>query len=269
MSGSKLRFDPSRVDDRAFLVDAGTILVTSVAICLAADRLALMSALVPLILLGRFLLWRGPLKPELAFFGVCLILGAFNDWNSVVNHRIYDYGVPVYWPSLSTIPLWMLLFWGMILRFFATLAQWERLGPSPPRDEVYLGRRVLRSPWLRIGVLLAIVALTRQLIYRHFEHPILSWLPFAGALLLYALLMRPDRHDRRLVLVFLIGGPLVEVLYIQVAGLHRYSLGWLGGVPLWIALWWVLAVLVWKDLAGRIQQAFEAWLGEPAVGGSA
>ena len=253
-----------RTGDRAFLVDAGTIVVASVAICLAADRLALMSVLVPALLVGRFLLWRGPLVPELLFFGVCTALGAFNDWSSVVRHGVYAYSVPVYWPQLSTIPVWMLLFWGMILRFFATLASWERLGPGAARDDVHLGRRVVRSPWLRVGVLLAIVAVTRQLVYRYFDHPVLSWLPFALALLSYAALLRPDRHDRRLVLLFLVGGPAVEVLYIQVAGLHRYSLGWLGGVPLWIALWWVLAVLVWKDLAGRIQRA----LGSVSVGGA-
>ncbi len=249
----------ARVDDRAFLVDAGTIVAGSVAICLASDQLALMTALVPALLVVRFLLWRGPLGPELLFFGVCLALGAFNDWNSVVRHRIYDYAVPVYWPELTTIPVWMLLFWGMILRFFATLAGWERLEPGEVRDEVYLGRRVVRSPWLKVGVLLGIIAVTRQLIYRNFDDPILSWLPFAAALLVYAVLLRPDRHDRRLVVIFLLGGPAVEVLYIQVAGLHQYSLGWLGGVPLWIALWWVLAVLVWKDLAGRIQREIGAF----------
>lgn len=47
-------------------------------------------------------------------------------------------------------------------------------------------------------------------------------------------------------------GAIVEVAYIQGGGLHRYHLGWIGGVPLWIALWWPLAVLVWGDLARRL-----------------
>ena len=49
--------------------------------------------------------------------------------------------------------------------------------------------------------------------------------------------------------IIAIGGPAVEIAYIQLGGLHRYQLGWLGGVPMWIALWWVLAILIWDDLS--------------------
>jgi hypothetical protein len=71
--------------------------------------------------------------------------------------------------------------------------------------------------------------------------------------MIFLLVCSPTKHDLKLLLIFLIGGPLIEILYIQLGGLHQYDLGWLGGVPLWIALWWLLAVLVWKDLAYRLE----------------
>jgi len=109
--------------------------------------------------------------------------------------------------------------------------------------------------------LLLLLALgTRQTIYRFYDDPLWSWLPFAAALALYPLLFGLTRHEARLAGLTLAVGPLVEVLYIQVGGLHRYPLGWIGGVPLWIALWWVLAVLLWRDLGSRIQSALiAAW----------
>lgn len=254
------------VGDRAFALDAAAIALVSVAICAASHSLAFMTALVPSVLAARFAIFavlsqqeRGgaSLAAELGFFVLCTLVGAFNDWSSVVRHEIYAYTVPSYFPELSTIPLWMLLFWGMILRFLATLFRWHRLAPPPgTRDDVFLPGRRLRSRWLKIGIELALVAATRQLVYRHFDAPLLSWLPFAVALALFALLLRPDRHDRLLLGLFALGGPAIEVLYIQVGHLHRYDLGWIAGVPLWIALWWLLAALIWKDLSGRLQSAF-------------
>ena len=252
------------VGPRALAVELTALATVSVAICLASHRLALMSVLVPLVLAARMVCWRrlprgerGGLShgAELALFGLCTVLGAFNDWNSVVHHRIYDYGVPHAFPGFSTIPLWMLAYWGLILRAVATLARYRGIAPAPtPRNLVRLTQRLTwRSPALKVALQLALVLATRQLIYRNYLHPLWSWLPFAAALALYALLFRPRRSEGLLAGLFVAGGPLVEVLYIQLAGLHRYHLGWLGGVPLWIALWWVLAVLIWGDLSLRVQ----------------
>ncbi|MFH2005414.1 MAG: hypothetical protein ABI333_02395 [bacterium] len=248
------------VSDPELAVDAALIAAVSLAISLASKRLALMTVLVPALIVARLFAWAWIRRAgarlilgELVFLTLCTGLGAFNDWNSVVNHRIYDYTVPHY-VSWSTIPVWMLLFWGMILRFLAALARWHRLDPPPqPSNDVRLGRLVLTHPWLRVAVLLVLVAATRQTIYRFYLDPVLSWLPFALAVVAYEALFGLDRHDRRLAALMLIGGPLIEILYIQVGDLHRYHLGWLGGVPVWIALWWVVAILVWKDLSARIQ----------------
>ncbi len=245
--------------DSLFAVDAAAIVVVSAGICLASDDLALMTWLVIAVLALRQLAWgwlRGwaHLPPELAFFAVCTVLGAFNDWNSVVRHRIYDYAVPAAFPELTTIPIWMLLFWGMILRFFVTFATWRRLDAgSQPRDRVRGPSGVSDRPVARVLLQLALVLATRQTIYRNFEDPILSWLPFLAAGVVWFLLFAPDRQELRLAAAVAIIGPLVEVLYIQVGHLHAYHLGWLGGVPLWIALWWVLAVLVWKDIGRRLE----------------
>lgn len=253
------------VGDKAFALDASVIGAVSVLICVAADRLALMSAAIPALLCLRLLLWnrlgaqeRGHgLATELIFFTLCTFIGAANDFNSVVRHQIYDYTVPHYF-AWSTIPLWMLLYWGMILRFLVTLFRYRRLGPPP-----HLRNRVALGPWrtdnaaVKVILQLAIVVVTRQLIYRFYLDPFLSWAPFAVAIIAALLLFGADRHDRRILPLFAVGGAAVEVLYIQMGGLHAYHLGWLGGVPLWIALWWVLAAMIWHDLAARMLVALE------------
>jgi hypothetical protein len=263
--------------DRAFAVDAVAVGVVSAGICLASQRPVWMSALVAWVLVLRFAAWArlpaaerwGSLASELAFFALCTAIGAFNDWNSVVRQRIYDYAVPAFFPAVSTSPLWMLVYWGMILRFLATLCRWQRLAPAAGlRNEIHLPGRVLEAPWLKVGVELLLVAATRWLVYRHYGDPLLSWLPFIAALVLYAGLFRPDRHGRRLAGIVALGGPLVEIAYIQLGGLHRYQLGWLGGVPLWIALWWVLAILIWDDLSARLQ-ALLAGFGDADRGSAA
>lgn len=238
--------------DRAFAVDAAAIVVVSVAICTAAHHLAFMSALVVAVAVARLLLRRDP-----AFFTLCTVLGAFNDWSSVTRHHIYAYTVPVYFPSVSALPLWMLLYWGLILRFLATLFRWQRLGLGAPPDALHLGRRIVTSaPW-RVGVLVALVVVTRQSIYRTFADSLWSWLPFALALGVALLLLRPDRRRLAVLGAFVVLGPLVEVAYMKLGGLHHYALGWLGGVPLWIVLWWGLSALVWEDISARVLSLLE------------
>jgi hypothetical protein len=248
--------------DAALAVDALAIAAISAAICVASHRLRVMAALVPALILLRFGAWaRLPpgerptaLSAEVVFFAICALVGGFNDWNSVVRHGIYDYDVPAEFPRVSTIPFWMLLYWGMILRAAATLAQWRGLRPPARlRNDIHLRNAVVESAALKVVVSVLLVVLTRLSIYRHARDPVLSWLPFAAALPVYALLFRPGRHGLWLAGVALVAGPAIEILYIHVGRLHHYQLGWLAGVPLWIALWWVLAMWVWSDLAVRLQ----------------
>lgn len=226
--------------DRGFTIDAAAVAVVSALICAASDHLLLMTVAVPAVIAVRLLLWWS--WREVAFFALCTLLGAANDWLSVMHYDVYDYTVPHYFAA-SDIPVWMLLFWGMVLRFLATLFWWPRLfSPAPSRGVAIA----------RLAVGLALVLATRQMIYRWYGDPIASWLPFAIAIVLYVALFPPTRDDWIVAAVMLVGGPLVEIAYIQIGNLHRYDLGWLGGVPVWIALWWVLAALVWKDVSGRI-----------------
>lgn len=258
-----------KVGDRAFLVDAAAVALISAFICLFSERLTLMSVLVPLVLALRLALWLAlpraerdlDGRAEVAFFALATAFGAFNDWNSVTRHRVYDYTVPTDLPGVSHIPVWMLLYWGLILRFVLTVFHWRRSGLPRAGDAVWLGRRALTQPALRVALLLGIVLGTRQAIYRLYADPLWSWLPFALGLSAALLLFRPDRGRLRLLAVVLGVGPAVEALYINVGQLHAYRLGWLGGVPLWIALWWVLAALVWEDLGSRIMDGLERALG--------
>lgn len=255
---------------RAVAVDLFAVAVVGLAICLAADRLAPMTVLVPAVVVARTIAWsrlpasqRGhALWVEVAALAGVTVLGAFNDWSSVVRHGVYDYAVPHY-VAWSTIPVWMLLYWGLILRFLATLFAWGRLGAPGHPGTLRLGRTRLSAPGVRVAIELALVLATRQAIYRAYLDPLWSWLPFAAALALYVALFGLGGHGRRLVALLAVVGPLVEIAFIQLGGLHRYHLGWLGGVPLWIVLWWVLGGLVWSDLSRPIL----AWLRErfPAV----
>lgn len=246
--------------DLLFFIDASVIALISAAICAASGHLAFMTALVPVVIVLRTAAVVVIEKregrsaaAEIVFLLICTVLGAFNDWNSVVHKRIYDYAVPHY-VSFSTIPVWMLLFWGMILRFVARLARWIRLDPPErPHDGVRLAGRWIENGPLKVALLLMIVFGTRAFIYRTYLDPLYSWLPFLVALGLTLVTFKVTRHDIELLALFLVGGPLIEALYIQVGGLHRYHLGWIGGVPLWIALWWLVAVFVWKDLSLRLQ----------------
>lgn len=250
------------IGHRAFALDAATIALCSAVIAAAAQQLGFMTVVVPAVMAGRMLLWallpraehEHGLGRELLLMAVLTVLGGFNDFNSVVRHRVYDYTVPSDL-SWSMIPAWMLLYWGMIVRFMVSVVRW-RLWNPPARPSDLL--RVpgtswqLSRPWLKAGFLLMLVVLTRQAIYRWYLDPILSWLPFALALGLHLLLVPWGGRQVKMLALTALLGPLAEVLYIQLGQLHWYHLGWIGGVPLWICLWWLLAVLVLDDLVPRV-----------------
>lgn len=252
------------VGDRVMAIDAAAALAISAAIVVATGHLVFMSLFVPGVLLVRTLLlaphlrkeWGFGLGTELLFLAGCTLVGGFNDWNSVVRHGVYAYHAPVFFPAFTTIPEWMLLFWGFILRSLVTLFRWQRL--APPIAVSNATAFAADSAALRIGLQLAIILLTRQAIYRFYLDPLLSWLPFAAGLAVYAVVVAPRAYEFKLGAGFLVAGPLIEAAYIQWGGLHDYRIGWFFGVPLWIALWWVLAVLIWSDLSARLLRRIAA-----------
>jgi hypothetical protein len=257
--------------DRAFATDLAAVAAVGTAICAKSDDLVFMTILVPAVIVSRFVVWsRLPaaegamsLRSELVFFALCLGLGAFNDWNSVVRHHVYNYNVPHFFPALGSIPLWMLLYWGLILRFVATLCRWNRIAPPSRSPSEVLS--ISQPTWAKVTLELLLVVATRLLLYRYYLDPVLSWLPFALALLAYAALFGVSPHERRLAALAALGGPAVEIAFIRVGGLHDYHLGWFAGVPLWIVLWWILAVLIWNDLSARL---LELLAGCDAPGGA-
>ena len=255
------RLDPTlAATDREVYLDLAVIALGSAAICLWAQHLVLMTCFVPVLIAARLVLWAvwarptaRPVAPELIFFGLCIVLGAFNDWNSVVRHEIYEYSAPHFFPSFSTIPIWMLLFWGLILRLMATFATWERLeaNPRPGSSGV--------SSWrdgvgVRLVVELVLLLVTRQAIYRLYLDPVFSWLPFLAAILVFFAVFPPTKAELSLVAIAVVVGTVVEIIFIQIGALHWYHLGWVGGVPLWIMLWWALSILIWRDVSQLIRR---------------
>lgn len=260
----------------AFAIDASAVATFTLLVMLCSRHLIAMTVLVPAVIGARFLLVARlphrerhlPLGTDVTLFALGTVLGASNDWMSVVRHGVYDYRVPVFFPELSTIPLWMLLSWGLILRFVVTLSCWSTLDPPAGlRATVHLGKWRVTSPGLRLALALALVVATRQCIYRTARDPLLSWLPFALALLIHGLVLRPDRHDRKLMALAATVGPAVEVLDIRVGGLHHYELGWIAGVPVWIVLWWVLGVPIWKEVSWRLVARLGAGARRPSYNG--
>lgn len=225
--------------DRNLAADLGGVALVGVAVLVAADHPAVMWAAV---LAGTMLAsaLRRDGAAGVAFLGVCAVLGASNDWNSVTNHRIYDYTVALEAPALSLVPLWMLAFWGLVLRTTADLYSWDRLALGTPT----LGP-------VGVGVLIALVLATRQAIYVWFLDPVWSWAPFAAALAVAAML---GLGARRWLVALAVGviGTAVEAVFIRSGGLHAYHLGVFGGVPVWISLWWVLGGLAWSEVAPRL-----------------
>jgi hypothetical protein len=243
--------------DRAAAVDGAALAALLAAMALGAQHPEALLAAVAALLAARTIAWhrlvpaaeRGPVALELALLALATAAGAANDWNTVVVHGVYDYLVPHGLDRARAVPPWMLLAWGLILRALITLARWRRLDPPQRPDDRVAGHR---HPRLRVALLLALVAATRLAIYRWYADPLLSWLPLAAALAVHAGLLGWSRHALRLAALVIAGGTLVEALLIQGIGLHRYALGWLGGVPLWIALWWGLGTLVWCELTSRL-----------------
>lgn len=247
------------------LVDGPPLAAIAIAILLAAERpgamgLVVLSALAVRFALGRALLgWRGrALATEALFFAACTLVGGFNDYNTVVLRGVYAYTVPAELPAVSTIPLWMLLTWGFVLRFVTTLAGWRRLGGGHVTDDVrLLGRR--RSVPARLAVMAALVLATRLVTFTYATHVWLSFVPYLLALAVAAVVLVPSRREARLVALALIIGPIVEALFIRIGRLHHYELGWLFGVPLWIVLWWALGAWLWGDVSNRLL----VWLSVP------
>ncbi len=246
--------------DAELCVDALAVGAIAVGVCLASGHLAFMSVLVFGTVLARFaglgrVRGHGGLAAEARFFTLCTLLGAFNDWSSVARHGIYHYTVPAAVPALGGIPVWMMLYWGLILRFIVRLACWQGNDAGAiPRDRVRTLSGWRSSATRKVGLQIAILLATRQSIYRTFEDPLWSWLPFAIGALVYVVAFGLDAQERKLAFFIALVGPTLEVLMIQVGGLHEYALGWIGGMPLWIAIWWVLAALIWKDLGRRLER---------------
>lgn len=249
-----------RTGDLAVALDVAVIVAASALVCTRAHDLATMRVAVPLLLAGRWLAWTAlPLRErdtgaitEAALLAGAALLGGFNDWLSVDRFGVYDYLVPTDLGGVSRIPSWMLLLWGMLLRLPLTLARWRRLGLPRHPDTLFWGDRPVGGLGARLGLLAALILGTRQLVYRLHEHALWSWLPMALALGVLVVAFRPGARRLAFVAMVLVLGPAVEAVYIRVGGLHAYELGWLAGVPLWIALWWGVGVLAWEEVAGRL-----------------
>lgn len=239
-----------RPNNNAFYLDLLVMIIVSILIAFKAQDLLFMTITIPSILMIRLFFVvsfnRSQASDQLIFiYLVATIIGAFNDYNSVVIKKIYSYTVPVYFESLSSIPIWMLLFWGMILQFILSLkvflqSYFDELNCN---SNTFSIPALLRKFIIQAGILLS----TRQCIYLFFMDPFWSWFPFAVALTIYTVFYIRKKSEVCLLLFAIIIGPMIEAIFITIGKLHFYHLGIFFGVPFWIILWWPLAALIWSD----------------------
>lgn len=239
------------------VADFIAVIVISALILLSVDNEMIMSVVVASVVVWRNLIYplikKDSLSSSLVFYIICVLLGGFNDWRSVDVKKIYEYHAPTSFPDFSSIPLWMYLYWGIILCLMSRLGRWNWGRSYVNSDELLPWfKKGLTSPVMKILGQLLLIFITRQTIYTNYLDPFYSWFPFVVAIVAYVIVFRVNVQDILFFFTAIILGTIVESAYITLANLHFYHLGIIYGVPVWITLWWGLSVLIWRDLSYRI-----------------
>ncbi|UCD85179.1 MAG: DUF2878 family protein [Deltaproteobacteria bacterium] len=223
------------------LREAAVLIITALAICLFSQNTKIMSIVFAAIVIFRFVFFNR--RGDVIFFLMGVILGGGNDLMSMWR------GVYYYTPATILpvpIPVWMLLFWGEIFVFFRKLIRYGPfLRPETPR------KRLLDLP-LALDIIL--FAVYRIIIYRYASVP---WLPdalYAGILVARLLLLPPKTDERKLMITILLLGPVYEIALIR-CGLYVYQNGFIWGLPLWLIIWWVFIIRVFKAIIDRIEHS--------------
>jgi hypothetical protein len=221
------------------LGETAVILFITLMIYFFSQNTKVMSIAFAFIIIFRFVLLNR--RGDIIFFFLGLILGGGSDLMSMWR------GVYYYTPTTILpvpIPVWMLLFWGEIFVFFRKLI---RYGPflhlENPR------KRILDLP-LALDIIL--FAVYRMIIYRYASVP---WLPdalYAGIFVVRLLLFPPTNDERKLMITMLLLGPVYEIALIR-CGLYVYQNGFVWGLPLWLIIWWVFIIRIFKTLTDEIE----------------
>ena len=234
---------------RPLFIDLAVNGLICVLIILFSQQLFVMTlSVASIIILRKFAFYKlvpgCNMKHEILFFTICTVIGSFNDWNSVEVRKIYNYTVPTLYPQLSTIPFWMFLFWGVILKTVSELS-------------VFLKKSEINSSGRSVLLLLGLVVCTRLCIYSFYMRDTLSWLSFLIALITYFAVFGFNKTKILMAILISIIGTSVESILINFGKLHYYHLGVLAGVPIWIALWWSLIALIWIDVSAYIENKMQ------------
>lgn len=218
------------------------MLAAVVAIYFFSPRTNIMSGIMAVIIIGRFLLLNR--RGDWIFFLLGLFLGGGNDYLSMWR-GVYRYTPPTILPV--PIPIWVLFFWGQIFVAFHTLM---RFGPFRGPEEP--PKRLLDAP-LALDIVVAVIY--RMIIYRTASIP---WLPdalYAVILIIRLLVIPPLDHERKLMLAILVIGPAYEII-LMACGLYQYQTGVFFGMPLWLIIYWVFIIRALKAVFDRV----EFWL---------
>ncbi len=223
---------------RDLLAEAAVMLAAAAGIACFGRHTLAMTFLIGILLAARFaLLYR---RGDLLVFFLGILLGGGNDVLSMWKG--------VYWYTPSTwlpvpIPGWMVIFWGEAFLFFRRLMRY----PPFVADETV--RRGIDLPLLMDLVILIPL---KMILYRYAAIPWVPDMTFATVLLFRYLLLPPLTHERRLLFVILMLGPLYESLLIA-AGLYVYQHGIVFGMPLWLIVYWLYIFRLLKAIQDRLE----------------
>lgn len=229
---------PYRAPAADLYLEAAVMLIVAAFVYPLGENTRAMSIIFGVILVLRFALLyrRGDLI--IFFLGVCA--GGGNDVLSMYK-GVYQYLPPSELPV--PIPLWMVIFWGEAFLFFRKLMRYGRfLGPDQKPKPI--------DPALALD--LVIVIAYRMIIYRTAAT---AWLPdalFAAILVVRLLVIPPLAHERAVMLVILVLGPLYEIILIG-GGLYLYQTPVFFGMPLWLIVYWVFIFRFLKAVIDRME----------------
>lgn len=216
------------------------LITTAIIIYFFYNNSLVMHIAIIFIIIFRFLVLNK--SGDYIYLIIGIVLGGGNDIISMWK-KVYYYTPETILPV--PIPLWMLLFWGEVFIFFRKIMRYKP----------FLGK--LDKPELLDPPLIAdliIFVILRIVIYKFANKP---WVPDAIYSFIYVvriLILPPKPNERKLILTMLILGPIYEIALVK-CGLYVYQNGIIFGLPLWLIIWWLFVIRLFKAISDRIEFA--------------
>ncbi len=246
---------PESTDLRQVLLDFFFLATAAVFMGFFGQNTPLMSVLIGVNIVARFLLIRR--RYDWVFFLVGFVLGGGNDLASMARD-VYRYTPTTILPV--PIPFWMLVFWGQIFVAFRQLFQLP----------VFQSKPVSGNPWrpdLRLIVDISVFIILRVMIYFFVKHEPAPTIIFAAVVLVRLIVIPPRKNEWLLIAVCVVLGLSYEAVLIAL-GLYVYYDPVFLGMPAWLMIYWVFMIPIFaKGIFDRLEVTLARWK-RPAPAGA-